>query len=44
MPAIFAHGADDTFVLPHHSDRIFAGYAGDKKRIRLPCDHNDERP
>eukprot|EP00217_Crustomastix_stigmatica_P005665 CAMPEP_0183792478 /NCGR_PEP_ID=MMETSP0803_2-20130417/2602_1 /TAXON_ID=195967 /ORGANISM="Crustomastix stigmata, Strain CCMP3273" /LENGTH=414 /DNA_ID=CAMNT_0026036833 /DNA_START=219 /DNA_END=1463 /DNA_ORIENTATION=+ len=43
-PALFGHGNDDDFVRPHHSERIFAAYAGDKNIVRFEGGHNDHRP
>ncbi|EFA83276.1 alpha/beta hydrolase fold-1 domain-containing protein [Heterostelium album PN500] len=44
IPALFAHGKDDTFVRPHHSEKLFEKYQGDKNRILLDGDHNSDRP
>ncbi|XP_031481666.1 uncharacterized protein LOC116251497 isoform X1 [Nymphaea colorata] len=44
IPALFAHGTGDAFILPHHSDIIFKSYAGDKNIIKFEGDHNSPRP
>ncbi|KAL5972321.1 hypothetical protein ACLOJK_041574 [Asimina triloba] len=44
IPALFAHAADDVFIQPHHSDRIYQCYAGDKNIIKFKGDHNSHRP
>lgn len=45
VPALFIHGADDNFVLPKHSTRIFAAYAAEAKSLYVvPGDHNAFRP
>ncbi|XP_058114568.1 uncharacterized protein LOC131257752 [Magnolia sinica] len=44
IPALFGHAKEDTFVNPHHSDRIFNSYAGDKNIIKFEGDHNSPRP
>ncbi|EGG21210.1 alpha/beta hydrolase fold-1 domain-containing protein [Cavenderia fasciculata] len=44
IPSLFAHGKDDTFVRPHHSEKIFEKYQGDKNRLLLDGDHNSDRP
>jgi hypothetical protein len=33
-PAFFGHSSGDTFVKPHHTERLHAEYAGDKARRR----------
>ena len=43
-PALFAHGTDDTFILPHHSEILHDAYAGDKNLIMIDGDHNSPRP
>ncbi|KAK3189896.1 hypothetical protein Dsin_029457 [Dipteronia sinensis] len=44
VPALFGHAVDDDFILPHHSDRIFEAYVGDKNIIKFEGDHNSPRP
>lgn len=35
-----AHGRDDTFVHPHHSERLFQAYGGDKNLVTFDGEHN----
>ncbi|KAJ4758228.1 alpha/beta-Hydrolases superfamily protein [Rhynchospora pubera] len=44
IPALFGHGSKDIFIPPHHCDRIYDGYAGDKNIIKFDGDHNSPRP
>eukprot|EP00249_Psilotum_nudum_P017973 c26580_g1_i1 orf=367-2007(-) len=44
IPALFGHGTGDLFIQPHHSDRIYEAYAGDKNIIKFEGDHNSPRP
>lgn len=45
VPAFFGHAASDTFVRPHHTDRLFEAYSGDKEHMVFEnCDHNSPRP
>jgi len=44
IPVLFAHGISDEFILPHHTDSLYAKYAGDKNLIMLEGDHNSPRP
>ncbi|KAM7258796.1 hypothetical protein ACFE04_014537 [Oxalis oulophora] len=44
VPALFGHAIEDDFIRPHHSDRIFEGYMGDKNIIKFEGDHNSPRP
>ncbi|KAJ0988172.1 hypothetical protein J5N97_006528 [Dioscorea zingiberensis] len=44
IPALFGHASEDIFIQPHHSDRIFKPYAGDKNIIKFDGDHNSARP
>ncbi|XP_004296971.1 PREDICTED: uncharacterized protein LOC101299950 [Fragaria vesca subsp. vesca] len=44
VPALFGHAIDDDFIQPHHSDRIFEAYMGDKNIIKFEGDHNSPRP
>lgn len=43
-PALFAHGSDDNFIKPHHSQLLHDKYAGDKNIVFVDGDHNDPRP
>ncbi|KAL7597944.1 hypothetical protein Lser_V15G23457 [Lactuca serriola] len=44
VPVLFGHAGDDDFIQPHHSDRIFEAYMGDKNIIKFEGDHNSPRP
>ena len=45
VPAFFGHAKEDTFVRPHHSERLHGAYAGDKEIMLFDhCDHNSPRP
>ncbi|KAL5218935.1 hypothetical protein ABZP36_019619 [Zizania latifolia] len=44
VPALFGHATDDDFILPHHSDKIYESYVGDKNIIKFDGDHNSPRP
>ncbi|KAL8524805.1 hypothetical protein ACS0TY_014426 [Phlomoides rotata] len=44
VPVLFGHAIDDDFINPHHSDRIFDAYVGDKNIIKFEGDHNSPRP
>ncbi|KAL3634563.1 hypothetical protein CASFOL_021617 [Castilleja foliolosa] len=44
VPVLFGHATDDDFIQPHHSDRIFDAYIGDKNIIKFDGDHNSPRP
>lgn len=44
VPVLFGHAVDDDFIQPHHSDRIFDAYVGDKNIIKFDGDHNSPRP
>ncbi|KAI3524047.1 hypothetical protein L1887_02661 [Cichorium endivia] len=44
VPVLFGHAIDDDFIHPHHSDRIFEAYMGDKNIIKFEGDHNSPRP
>lgn len=44
VPALFVAANGDDFIGPHHSDQIFAKYAGDKNIIKVAGDHNSIRP
>lgn len=44
VPVLFGHAGDDDFIQPHHSDRIYDAYMGDKNIIKFEGDHNSPRP
>ncbi|KAF0698506.1 Aste57867_10873 [Aphanomyces stellatus] len=44
IPALFVAAHKDSFIRPHHSDALFAKYAGDKNLIKVQGDHNSVRP
>ncbi len=45
VPALFVHGRDDAFILPRHSELLFAKYGSeDKNRILVDGGHNSGRP
>ncbi|KAK6913861.1 hypothetical protein RJ641_021182 [Dillenia turbinata] len=44
VPVLLGHAIDDDFILPHHSDRIYEAYVGDKNIIKFEGDHNSPRP
>ncbi|XP_010532691.1 PREDICTED: uncharacterized protein LOC104808656 isoform X2 [Tarenaya hassleriana] len=44
VPVLFGHAIDDDFIRPHHSDRIYEAYVGDKNIIKFDGDHNSPRP
>lgn len=44
VPVLFGHAIEDDFIQPHHSDRIFDAYVGDKNIIKFEGDHNSPRP
>ncbi|KAL5541706.1 hypothetical protein UlMin_009416 [Ulmus minor] len=44
VPVLFGHATDDDFIRPHHSDRIYEAYVGDKNIIKFDGDHNSPRP
>ncbi|XP_031397543.1 uncharacterized protein LOC116208310 isoform X2 [Punica granatum] len=44
VPVLIGHATEDDFIRPHHSDRIFEGYVGDKNIIKFEGDHNSPRP
>lgn len=41
---MFAVANGDDFVLPHHGEKLFEKYAGDKNLVKLEGDHNSQRP
>ncbi|THF95804.1 hypothetical protein TEA_002823 [Camellia sinensis var. sinensis] len=44
VPVLLGHATADDFIQPHHSDRIFDAYVGDKNIIKFEGDHNSPRP
>ena len=45
VPTLFGHAKGDTFVAPHHSERLFVAHGADTKNfISFEGDHNDMRP
>lgn len=44
VPALFIAALGDEFIAPHHSDQIYAQYAGDKNIVKVKGDHNTVRP
>ncbi|GBG27369.1 Monoacylglycerol lipase ABHD12 [Hondaea fermentalgiana] len=44
IPALFGHGEEDHFILPHHSQQLYDAYAGDKNLRTFPGDHSSSRP
>lgn len=44
VPALFIAATGDEFIAPHHSDQIYAQYAGDKNIVKVKGDHNTVRP
>ncbi|KAF3632981.1 putative glutamine synthetase, chloroplastic-like isoform X1 [Capsicum annuum] len=44
VPVLLGHAVDDDFIQPHHSDRVFEAYMGDKNIIKFDGDHNSPRP
>ncbi|XP_008797057.2 uncharacterized protein LOC103712341 [Phoenix dactylifera] len=44
VPVLLGHAIDDDFIHPHHSERIYDAYVGDKNIIKFDGDHNSPRP
>lgn len=44
VPALFVAANGDDFIAPHHSDQLYAQYAGDKNVVKVDGDHNSARP
>ncbi|KAK3440910.1 hypothetical protein EUGRSUZ_B01162 [Eucalyptus grandis] len=44
VPVLLGHANEDDFIRPHHADRIFEAYMGDKNIIKFEGDHNSPRP
>lgn len=43
-PALFLHGANDEFITPAHTQKLFAAYAGTDKVVKMVNgDHSSER-
>lgn len=43
IPALFIAAKDDDFILPHHTDKIYAKYSGEKEKMLVEGDHNSKR-
>ncbi|XP_077219469.1 alpha/beta-Hydrolases superfamily protein isoform X2 [Tasmannia lanceolata] len=43
VPVLLGHAINDDFIRPHHSDRIYDSYAGEKNIIKFEGDHNSPR-
>lgn len=43
IPAMFAHGEQDDFIVPEHTKKIHEAYAGDKTLTLFDGDHNSPR-
>lgn len=44
IPALFVHGRGDDFIPPHHTEKLFSAYNGDKELAMVDGDHNSSRP
>eukprot|EP01102_Stenamoeba_stenopodia_P012219 TRINITY_DN3830_c0_g1_i1.p1 TRINITY_DN3830_c0_g1~~TRINITY_DN3830_c0_g1_i1.p1 ORF type:complete len:485 (-),score=101.31 TRINITY_DN3830_c0_g1_i1:723-2177(-) len=44
IPAVFAHGAEDALISPHHSVDLYEKYPGEKDLLVFPGGHNSVRP
>ena len=44
IPALFIVAKGDDFVRPHHGEKMYQVYPGDKNIIRVEGDHNSVRP
>lgn len=44
IPALFIAAEGDDFVKPHHTDKLYEAYAGDKNLVKVDGDHNSPRP
>mmetsp|Transcript_29946 Transcript_29946/g.64752 ORF Transcript_29946/g.64752 Transcript_29946/m.64752 type:complete len:452 (-) Transcript_29946:20-1375(-) len=44
IPTLFAHGKDDAFIKPHHTEQLYNNYSGDKELVLFDGDHNSPRP
>lgn len=43
IPALFLHGGSDDFIAPHHSQKLYEAYTGDKDFELVLGDHNTPR-
>jgi len=43
IPAFFVHGRSDDFIAPHHTQKLFEAYNGDKELEIVDGDHNSPR-
>jgi len=43
IPALFLHGVEDDFIPPHHSQKLYEAYTGDKEMEMVVGDHNTHR-
>jgi len=43
IPALFIHGRQDDFIAPHHTQKLFEAYNGDKELEIVEGDHNSPR-
>lgn len=45
VPVLFGHAKDDTFIMSHHSERLFGAHGAESKNlIYFEGDHNSLRP
>jgi hypothetical protein len=44
IPALFAHGLEDDFIAPSHSQTLVKAYSGDNNLVQFDGDHNSRRP
>lgn len=43
IPALFIAAKDDDFILPHHTDKLYDKYSGEKQKLLVEGDHNSRR-
>ena len=43
IPALFIAAKDDDFIPPHHTDKLYEAYSGEKQKILIEGDHNSAR-
>ena len=43
IPALFIAAKEDDFILPHHTDKLYEAYSGDKEKVLVEGDHNSRR-
>jgi len=43
-PGLFAVAGDDDFVLPHHTQKLFNAWGGERKLVTFAGGHNGGRP